>query len=204
MDDSDRSTVKVVAGLGNPGPPYARTRHNVGFMVVEELVRRWGLGSGRKAFGGLFFEGQVASGKDDIPPQRVLLLEPHTFMNCSGQAVKSLAAYYRVACEDVLIVLDDLALPPGRIRLRAGGSPGGHKGLADVVRLMGTEQVPRLRIGIGEAPEYLDARDFVLQPMDEDEAHELQRAVAVAARAVEEWLFEPLGDVMGTYNGMTV
>ena len=188
--------------MGNPGRTYARTRHNVGFMVVDALARRWGFGAGRKAFCSLVFDGRVSPGDDPGREQRVILAQPQTYMNCSGQAVKGIAAFYGISCEDILIVLDDLALPPGKLRIRRDGSAGGHKGLANVQALLGVTEIPRLRIGIGEAPEYMDAVDFVLKPMGEDELVRMKQAIDVAIRAVEDWLALPLDDVMGTYNGM--
>ena len=188
--DDESGVMKIVVGLGNPGRKYVRTRHNVGFAVVDKLVRRWGLGQGRKAFGGMVFDGRVAAPPGETSsPRRVMLLEPHTYMNRSGQAVKAVTAFYKVACSDVLIVLDDLALPSGRLRIRPGGSAGGHKGLADVQDVLGATEIARLRVGIGQPPEFMDAVDFVLSRFSEDEGKTIQRAVALAADAVEDWLF---------------
>lgn len=204
MDIAASDNTKIVVGLGNPGRKYAGTRHNVGFMVAEALVRKWAFGPGKKAFGGVVYDGRVTEAGDETAHlQRVMLLEPRTYMNCSGQAVKGIMTYYKVDLRDVLIVLDDLALPPGRIRIRPDGSAGGHKGLADVQNLLGTDKMARLRIGIGSPPEYMDAADFVLRTFEQDEAEIIEKSITLAARAVEEWLFNPLDRVMEEFNGIT-
>ncbi len=186
---------KIVVGLGNPGLRYVQTRHNVGFEVIDALRRRWKLDRGRKAFGGVLTEARGVAGAD-----RVLLLEPHTYMNLSGTAVVELATFYKVPASDVLVVLDDLALPLGRLRARADGSAGGHKGLADVIRGLGTDKVARLRLGIGPQPPYMDSVDFVLQSFTPQEWIEIQIAVNVAAEAVENWVRDGITRVMDKYN----
>ena len=186
-------------GLGNPGDAYAGTRHNVGFMVVKALARRWGADRGRKAFGGRLQDVRLA-GADDEAPQRVMLLRPMTYMNCSGQAVRDLTSFYKVPPAGVLIVMDDLALPPGRLRIRPGGSSGGHKGLGDIAAAMGTDAIARLRVGIGSPPGRMDAAAYVLRRFDEDEKELIGQAVALATRAAEEWLCRPIDELMETYN----
>lgn len=121
-------------------------------------------------------------------------------MNLSGQSVKGLASFYKVAPQDVLVVLDDLALPLGRLRLRAKGSAGGHNGLTDVQKHLGTQEIPRLRIGIGSAPEYMDTADYVLQKFADDEQESIERAIRQAAQAVEDWVFHGTAYAMDTYN----
>jgi len=186
-----------VVGLGNPGRRYAATRHNVGFMVLEALRERWRTGAGRKAFSGWLWEARVGGPGG---PRKVLLLAPQTYMNCSGQAARELAAFHKAEPADVLVVLDDLALPPGRLRARASGSAGGHKGLADVLRALGTEQVPRLRIGIGPAPAPVPAEQYVLTKFGPDEAPVIEAAVARAAEAVEDWVRHDIEFVAQKYN----
>ena len=187
-------------GLGNPGDDYVGTRHNVGFMVIRALARRWGADRGRRAFGGRLQDVRLQSDDEDAPARRVMLLRPQTYMNCSGRAVRDLTSFYKVPPADVLIVLDDLALPTGRLRFRPGGSSGGHKGLADIGSAMGTETIARLRIGIGSPPEYMDASDYVLRRFDEDEKETISQAVALAAKAAEDWLTRPAAELMETYN----
>lgn len=200
MEDDAAATTKVIVGLGNPGQEYARTRHNVGFMVVKALAGRWGTDRGRRAFVSRVQDVRLGAGEADAPTRRVILQRPLTYMNCSGRAVRDLTSFYRVGPDDVLIVLDDLALPTGRLRIRPGGSAGGHKGLADVLSAMGTETIARLRIGIGSPPEFMDAADYVLRRFDDDDIETIDRAVALAAGAAEEWLSRPLATLMETYN----
>ena len=128
------------------------------------------------------------------------MLMPETYMNRSGQAVRELSGVYKAVPEDILVVLDDLALPAGRVRARARGSAGGHKGLADVLRVLGTDEIPRLRIGIGEPPGGMDAVDYVLARFSRDELEEARHAVETAADAVEDWLFNDMAFVMDRYN----
>lgn len=198
MNEQDDSSVRLVVGLGNPGRRYARTRHNIGFEVVDAVVRRWSATGPKAAFGGLVYDARPLAA--DGRTARVVLLQPHTFMNCSGRAVRDLAAFYKARIADILIVLDDLALPTGKLRIRAGGSAGGHKGLNDIIRLMGDDGVGRLRIGIGAAPEFMDSADYVLQRFADDEVETIRQAVERGAQAVEDWLFNGPRHAMDTYN----
>ncbi|MFW6155393.1 MAG: aminoacyl-tRNA hydrolase [Planctomycetota bacterium] len=184
---------QFVIGLGNPGRRYRRTRHNLGFMVVDRLVDRWAAGSARKAFDGLFWDARFDG-------RRVGLLEPMTFMNRSGRSVAAMARFYKAAPADLLIVLDDLALPPGTIRLRPGGSGGGHNGLQDVLAALGTPEVPRLRLGIGPGPAAMDGADYVLATMDEDAKAAAHQAVDHAVAAVEDWLTLGVAEAMNRHN----
>jgi len=195
-DEADRT--KFVVGLGNPSRQYARTRHNVGFAVLEALRRRWDLDKGRRAFEGRLNDARVQRPGTGV--RRAMLLEPHTYMNCSGRAVRQMADFYKAACEDLLIVLDDMALPVGRLRARAEGSAGGHNGLTDVLAALCSEKVPRLRIGIGPPPGSMDPKDFVLSPFLDEELATIRQAVPRAAEAVEDWLFHDIAYVMDKYN----
>jgi len=186
--------VKLVAGLGNPGPRYAESRHNVGFAVVDELARRWQLGDGRyeESFSGRLWPGECAG-------QRVLLLQPQTYMNLSGQSVAAVWRYYRLEPADLLVVVDDLDLPLGRLRLRAGGSAGGHRGMTSVIAHVGTEQFPRLRIGIGKVDRTATV-EYVLARFADHERAAAQAAVRRAADAVECWLTRGLEAAMNEFN----
>jgi PTH1 family peptidyl-tRNA hydrolase len=121
-------------------------------------------------------------------------------MNCSGQAVRDIAGFYKTSLDDILIVLDDLALPTGRLRIRVGGSAGGHNGLSDIIRLMGSNALPRLRIGIGAAPEFMNTADYVLQRFADTEVDTIRQAVQRGAQAVEDWVFNGATRAMETYN----
>lgn len=197
MEAQGHSAGKFVVGLGNPGRTYQRTRHNVGFRVLEVLQRRWNLGEGKTAFEGLFWQTERTRGGQT---RRVRLLAPQTYMNASGRAVRKMLDYYRAEPTDLLLVLDDLALELGRLRIRPAGSAGGHNGLEDVLRVCGTEAIPRLRIGIGAPPGGRDPKDYVLSTFTEPEIEVIDTATEQAADAVEEWLFEDLSKVMERYN----
>jgi PTH1 family peptidyl-tRNA hydrolase len=182
-----------VVGLGNPGRKYQRTRHNLGFMAVEAMARRWGATAPTDAFAGAVCEARVQD-------RRVVLLEPLTFMNRSGDSVGPMMRYYKIPPEQVMIVLDDLALAPGTIRLRAGGSAGGHNGLTDVIRAAGTQQIPRLRLGIGAAPPRIDGADYVLGRMSEEELALANAAIDRACQAVEDWIVLGVDRAMSKHN----
>lgn len=194
-DQTDRT--KFVVGLGNPGRQYSGTRHNVGFDVLETLRSRWNLDKGREAFSGRLNDARFTRGDRQ---QRVMLLEPHTFMNLSGRAVRQMADFYKASCQDVLVVLDDLALPLGRLRARPGGSAGGHNGLSDIIAALGTMEVPRLRLGIGSPPPRMDSKDFVLSSFAPGERDVIRDATSLAAQAVEDWAFRGMAYVMDKYN----
>jgi PTH1 family peptidyl-tRNA hydrolase len=167
-------------------------------MVLDALVRRWRLGKGRRAFGGVFYDARCSRAK--AGRRRAMLLAPQTYMNCSGRAVREMAEFYKAERREILVVLDDMALPVGKLRARAAGSDGGHNGLADVLSALGGQDVPRLRIGIGQAPAGIDATDFVLRPFGPDELEPVERAIGAAAGAVEDWVFNGIEYVMERYN----
>lgn len=182
----------MILGLGNPGADYRGTRHNVGFLVVEEIVRRAGVS---------LAEGDCRCRIARIPP--ALLAEPQTYMNRSGYAAACLREIHGVEPDDILVVYDDVALPLGALRMRRGGSPGGHRGLESVVESLRTDEVPRLRIGIregDEAPRGDDLVDFVLSPFPEELAEEVGAVVGRAADACEVWLEEGIEPAMNRFN----
>ena len=143
LETEKGASMKLIVGLGNPGSKYDQTRHNVGFMVVDAFAERYGAKVRRKKFNALFEEISVEATK-------ILLLKPQQYMNRSGHAVATAAGFYKLDPVDILVVTDDMALEVGRIRLRAKGSAGGHNGLKDIIARLGTQDFPRLRVGIGE------------------------------------------------------
>lgn len=194
--------MKLVVGLGNPGAEYRETRHNVGFQVIDELGRRWGVESWRDAFESL----TVKTARLGEP---VLLCKPLTFMNLSGRAVAGLANFYKVAPSDLLVVTDDVALPLGRLRARRGGSDGGHNGLKSVAQVFGTQDYARLRIGVGRGEiEAADGRvvgragmvDHVLGRFRSDERDTISAAILRAADASEVFIAEGIERVMNAFN----
>ena len=188
--------MKLVVGLGNPGPRYRHTRHNAGFRVLDAVAARAGAGPPVSRFAGRYSEGVLAG-------QRVGLLAPETFMNRSGEALALALAALPIADPeaDLLVVLDDADLPLGRLRLRARGSSGGHNGLADVLERLATEAVPRLRFGIGRPLEPRDTVDFVLEPFAPAEEVLLAEALPRAADAVACFVAEGSAVAMNRFNG---
>ena len=199
--DQQAERTRFVVALGNPGRRYARTRHNVGWFVSTALRKRWNAEKGRRAFGGRLLDLRPAVA--DGQPRRVMLFEPLTYMNRSGEAAATLVGFYKADWTDVLVVLDDMALPPGKLRARAGGSDGGHNGLKDVLAMAGTQEVPRLRIGIGPPPAGMDAIDYVLTAFGDEQKQTIDKAVDKAADAVEDWIEFDIKYVMDKYNAET-
>jgi PTH1 family peptidyl-tRNA hydrolase len=189
--------MKLVVGLGNPGPKYRRTRHNVGFDVLAELARRHGAGSPT-----VKHEAEIA--EVHIGGEKILLVAPQTYMNLSGRAVWPLVDFYKLDSEDfsesLIVLCDDLNLDFGRLRMRSGGSAGGQKGLQSIIQHLGTEEVPRLRIGIGRPPGRMDAAAFVLARFTEDEAAEMAFTIPEAADGVELWIREGIAAAMNRVN----
>ena len=187
--------MKLIVGLGNPGNDYARTRHNAGFMAVERFARRHGLADqpARSRFHGRMIEGAIAG-------QRCILIEPMAFMNRSGLCVGEVVRFYKLEPDqDVLIVVDDVALPIGRIRLRAEGGPGGHNGLKDISRALGGDVYARLRIGI-DSPGNVPQIDYVLGRFTDEQLDDLAPALERACDAIECWLKEGIDRGMTMYN----
>ncbi|HXD85294.1 MAG TPA: aminoacyl-tRNA hydrolase [Urbifossiella sp.] len=184
--------MKVIVGLGNPGPKYAGTRHNVGFEVVEYLAR----GSGYAAFRERF-EAMVAEGKE--AGEAVLLVKPLTFMNLSGRAVRAIVDFYKLPIEAVFVVCDDFNLPLGKLRVRAKGSHGGQNGLRNIQEQLGTDAYSRLRIGVGQ-PAPGDAIDHVLSRFKLGERPAVDEAVATAAQAAIEWIKNGTEACMNKFN----
>jgi PTH1 family peptidyl-tRNA hydrolase len=186
--------MKLVVGLGNPGKKYEGTRHNVGFRVAAELAAKYGTTQPKRAFQGEVVEAHVGT-------EKLLLLCPHTLMNLSGQSVLEARDFYKIPHENLLIIGDDLNLPLGKLRFRKSGSSGGQNGLKDIIRRLGSDDIPRLRIGIGSPPASRNAADFVLGRFGKEEVAEIDVAIGRAADAVALWSTGGIAPVMNQYNG---
>lgn len=184
--------LKLIVGLGNPGPEYSETRHNVGFMVAEELAHRH-----RVEFRN-YSKWKARAAKVTGIGDGLLLAQPTTFMNLSGWAVREVAAFHKLAPADLLIVVDDADLPLGRLRIRRSGSAGGHNGLKSIIQELGTNEFPRLRIGVGRQAGGL--RNHVLGRFDADEQPQIDAAVKRAADAAELFAREDILAAMNTFN----
>jgi PTH1 family peptidyl-tRNA hydrolase len=185
--------MKLIVGLGNPGRKYDKTRHNVGFEVLSMLATRNAAGAAKEKFNGRIADATIAG-------QKTLLLWPQTLMNLSGQSVSAAVEFYDVPLADVLVVCDDFYLPLAKLRFRIQGSAGGQKGLDDILRRLGTQEVARLRIGIGPVPAAWDAADYVLGKFNRSEQTVIVEAIALAAEAVECWVGEGIEAGMSRYN----
>jgi peptidyl-tRNA hydrolase, PTH1 family len=187
--------LKMVVGLGNPGAKYEGTRHNIGFEVLAKLQSRLGCATPRSKF-----EGQFTTSNHESA--NYILVWPLTYMNNSGRCVQAMANFYKVNCEqNLLVVCDDLSLPLGKLRMRASGSAGGQKGLNDILRACGTQAVARLRVGIDPPPPQWDAADYVLGRFREDERKIVDEVVNQAADAVVNWATRGIAFCMNKING---
>jgi PTH1 family peptidyl-tRNA hydrolase len=186
---AEQPAIRLVAGLGNPGPEYERTRHNIGFAVLDRIAAEAGVRWQREAKWGAYWAKLGTA----------LLLKPMTFMNRSGAPLNAVAQFYKIEPIEMLVVLDDLDLELGRLRLRLEGGTGGHNGLDSIITTLGTDQIPRLRIGIGAAPTE-GAVDYVLGRFFEEEAPVVEKTIARAAEAVKWSIDKGLLSAMNTFN----
>ena len=183
----------LLVGLGNPGLKYQLTRHNAGFLVIDQIIQKHGIPLDKNNFHAIYGRGRI-HGHD------VLLAKPQTFMNLSGEAVAALVNFYKISLERILIISDDMDLPLGTIRLKQGGSSGGHKGLASIINLLGTNRISRLRIGIGK-PQDTTVIDFVLTPFSESEQQLLQTVITTGGEAAVCFITQGPECAMQHFNG---
>jgi PTH1 family peptidyl-tRNA hydrolase len=185
----------LIVGLGNPGADYAKTRHNAGFLLVEKLAAQWqaGWNNERK------FVARLA--KAEVSGKKVLLCEPQTFMNLSGESVAAVQSFYQLPLEQILVVVDDADLPLGEIRLRPGGGSGGHHGLDSVAQHLGSKAYARLRLGIGRKDEGRQITGHVLGKFSAEENALLEKVLTRAAQQLESWLTAGLQKAMNQFNG---
>ncbi len=197
--------MKIVVGLGNPGPEYVATRHNVGFDVVGDVATRLGWVASpsdfdrlaKSKFDGLALDGVITT---SCGSEKLLLLKPMTYMNDSGRSVLAAAQFFQCAVPDLLIILDDMALPCGTLRIRGDGSSGGHNGLKDIERVLGTASYPRLRVGIDAPPGRVPARSYVLERFSPDQQPLIRPAISRATSATLAWAEKGLTPAMNQFN----
>jgi PTH1 family peptidyl-tRNA hydrolase len=194
--------MRLIVGLGNPGEEYLDTRHNVGFRVVEELARRWAIPFDRQECNALAALRTLGAGGE---ADDVLLVKPQTYMNRSGWAARCLAERHALEAAAVLVVYDEVNLPLGKLRLRRGGSPAGHRGLESVIENLRSAEVPRLRLGVapeaGKPAGGEELVDFVLSPFAADERAAVAEMIGRAADACDAWLRDGVDAAMGRFNG---
>lgn len=184
----------IIAGLGNPGDKYSETRHNAGFRCVDILIKELNAGAEKNKFHALIYDA-------DIKGHKVLLMKPLTFMNNSGQAIKEAADFYKVPYDRVIVISDDVTMDAGRLRIRRNGSHGGHNGLRDIIELCGTDNIPRVKIGMGQKPhpDY-DLADWVLSKPSKEDREKTDEAEKSAAEAVKTIVQADIGLAMNKFN----
>ena len=184
--------MKLIVGLGNPGKKYEGTRHNMGFMAIDLLSDQAEIDVDKEVFHGLMGRGKIYD-------EDVILFKPTTFMNLSGTAVQEVVHYFKIALEDIVVIYDDMAIPIGSIRLRKEGSSGGHKGMQNIIDCLSSDQIKRIRVGIGEPGEW-DTIDYVLSKPLKDDMPLIEEAIANAVRGVKEYLKSDFDRAMNKYN----
>jgi peptidyl-tRNA hydrolase, PTH1 family len=186
--------MKLIVGLGNPGTKYERTRHNIGFEVIDELAKRFSSPLTESKFKGLYTIIRYSS-------EKVILLKPMTYMNLSGESIRAVVDYYDIVPEHILVIYDDLDLPVGKIRLRQKGSAGGHNGIKSTIAHLGTQNFNRIRIGIDRPTNGMSVPDYVLGKFTKEEWETMGDVIQRCADACEEWMEKPFLQVMNRYNG---
>ncbi len=183
--------MKLIVGLGNPGKKYEKTRHNMGFLVIDQLASIWKENSFKDGFSSHYIVNKE---------KNTILCKPQTFMNLSGEAVYAIAQYYKIDTKDIIIIYDDLALDPGTIRLRLNGSSGSHNGMQSVIEHLKTNEVKRIRIGIGSIPPSMQGKDYVLHEPSLDETKKINDAIIKTVQAIETYLRDDFLKAMNEYN----
>lgn len=183
----------IFAGLGNMGPKYERTRHNVGFDTIDYLAAQYRINNFKSKHKSLIAEGIIQG-------QKTLLVKPQTYMNNSGEAIRQIIDYYKVPFENLVIIYDDVDLDVGQIRVRAKGSSGTHNGMRSILSHIKTEEFPRIRIGIGKAPERMDLADYVLSRFSDEERKQANIAIENAAKAAVTMICASVETAMSKYN----
>lgn len=184
----------VIAGLGNPGNKYENTRHNVGFSAIDLLSSKHGIKVNKLKHKALTGEGTIAG-------ERVLLVKPQTFMNLSGESIRDIAEWYKLPMDNIIIIYDDVDLPVGTVRIRPKGSSGTHNGMKSVIYQLQSDEFPRIRVGIGKAPEGWDLADYVLSRFNTDEAGAMRESIERAADAAAAIVSSGVSAAMNQYNG---
>lgn len=185
--------MKLIVGLGNPGKEYSETRHNIGFRVIYDLAKKYNIGLTGNKHKALFGQGMIRG-------EKVILAQPLTYMNLSGEAVLPLMKYFKIDLEDLMIIYDDLDLEPGYLRMRGSGGHGGHNGIRSLISCLGTKDFARLRVGIGRPEGQIPVRDFVLGRFSKAESSMIDEAVSRGIDGIELWLKEGLEKAMNQVN----
>ncbi|HHX63052.1 MAG TPA: aminoacyl-tRNA hydrolase [Epulopiscium sp.] len=185
--------MKLIIGLGNPGKEYTKTRHNIGFEAVDALADNYNININKSKFKALYGEGKVGN-------EKVVLVKPQTYMNLSGESVKAFATWYKIKEKDILIIYDDVSLPPGKLRIRIKGSAGGHNGIKSIIQHLGTNEFERLKVGIGEKPQGWNLADYVLSRFTNAELKSIEQTMEDIVGATTLIIEKGIQDAMNKYN----
>jgi len=193
--ENQENKIYLIVGLGNPGRQYHHTRHNAGFILIDYLVQEFKIRMSK-------MQSNAITGSLNLEGSRLILAKPQTYMNLSGQSVAGLLRFYKIPLEQLLVVHDDIDLPTGTLRIRPGGGAGGQKGLASTIERLGTQEFPRMRIGIGRPSGTQDAAGYVLQEFSNSDLKVLKEVFPQAVQAVRTFVLEGLQTAMNRYNGV--
>ncbi|MEG0813670.1 MAG: aminoacyl-tRNA hydrolase [Clostridium sp.] len=185
----------IIAGLGNPGKEYEGTRHNTGFMTIDVLADRYNIDIREKAHKALV-------GKGVIEGQKVILVKPQTYMNLSGESIRSVMDFYKVTPENFIVIFDDISLEPGQLRIRKKGSAGGHNGIKNIIAQLGTQEFARIKVGVGAKPPRMDLADYVLGHFSKGEKVLMEQAYKDGAAAAADMMTAGIDDAMNQFNGL--
>lgn len=183
----------VIVGLGNPGDRYAQTKHNIGFITIDYLAEQHSIKMNKMKHKAIIGEG-------DMGGEKVLLVKPQTFMNLSGQSVMDIVNFYKVPAANLIVIYDDIDLPVGKVRIRPNGSSGTHNGMRNIIYLLRNQEFPRIRIGVGKQPDYMDLADYVMTKFNSEEKSLIEEAIKKSAATVEEIVKSGINNAMNKYN----
>ena len=189
----DDRVMYIIAGLGNPTREYEKTRHNVGFEVIDRLAEEYHISVDTKKHRALIGKGMIGA-------EKVILVKPQTFMNLSGESIREVLEYYKAEPEDLIVIYDDISLAPGQIRVRGKGSAGGHNGVKNIILQLATQEFPRIRVGVGEKPARMDLADYVLGHFSKEEQEQMEEGYEHAVCAVKEIVTGNIEAAMNEYN----
>ncbi len=182
----------LIVGLGNPGIQYENTRHNIGFKVIDNIAKEYNIEINRQKFKGVYGEGFING-------EKVILLKPTTYMNLSGESIREVVDFYKLTCEDIVVIYDDISLDVGRLRIREKGSAGGHNGIKSIIAHLGTDVFPRIKVGVGQPN--VDLVNYVLGKFTDEEMEVLSESIDASTKAVSEIIKDDVNTAMNKFNG---
>lgn len=182
----------LIVGLGNPGLQYENTRHNIGFKVIDNIAKEYNIQINRQKFKGVYGEGFING-------EKVILLKPTTYMNLSGESIREVVDFYKLTCEDIVVIYDDISLDVGRLRIREKGSAGGHNGIKSIIAHLGTDVFPRIKVGVGQPN--VDLVNYVLGKFTDEEMEVLSESIDASTKAVSEIIKDDINTAMNKFNG---